>query len=196
MIGAAPEMSGCAEGSVLRALIADSSVPSGEFEDSTLETANAAKCDLAGQVLRAFGRLRLRVLGSSMIPSLWPGDVLLVHRRDIGGISTGEIVLFAREGRLFAHRVVSSAGESGGKQVVTQGDALRAPDPPVTSAELLGSVSLVFRAGKWTAPRAGLNLGRFLLATLVRRSTRVAGLLLRLRSIRPIGREQEAQCES
>jgi len=33
------------------------------------------KRDLAGQVLRAGGKLRLRALGLSMLPSLWPGDI-------------------------------------------------------------------------------------------------------------------------
>ena len=105
-------------------------------------------------------------------------------------------MLFARQGRLFAHRVVSSAGERGNEQVVTQGDALGVPDPPVPSAELLGRVCLILRAGKWSAPRAGLSLGEFLLAAVVSRSARTAGLLLRLHSIRRIRREQEAPCKS
>jgi len=130
-----------------------------------------------------------------MLPSLWPGDLLLIHRQEFGRISIGDIVLFAREGRLFAHRVVSSAGQHGGGRLVTRGDALRAPDPPVTPAELLGRVCLILRAGKWTAPRAGLSLCGFLLAALVSRSARVAGLLLRLNSLRGIQREEEAPCE-
>jgi hypothetical protein len=163
---------------------------------STLETTNATKCDLAAQILRSFGTLRLRVTGSSMLPSLWPGDLLLIHRQEFGRISTGDIVLFAREGRLFAHRVISSAGERGGEQLVTRGDALRVPEPPVTSAELLGRVCLILRAGKWTAPRAGLSPGGILLAAFVKRSARAAGLLLRLHSLCGIQREQEAPCES
>lgn len=196
MMGVASRIPGCADGSVSLALGADSSVPSTQFHDTTLQTTNATKCDLAGQVLRSFGTLRLRVTGSSMLPSLWPGDLLLIHREDFGRISTGDIVLFTRGGRLFAHRVVSSAGQRGGEQLVTRGDALRAPDPPVTSAELLGRVCLIVRAGKWTAPRAGLSLCGFLLAALMSRSARVTGLLLRLHSLRGIQREKEAPCES
>ncbi|HKN77501.1 MAG TPA: S24/S26 family peptidase [Candidatus Acidoferrum sp.] len=131
-----------------------------------------------------------------MLPSLWPGDLLLIHRCDFGRISTGDIVLFTRDGRLFAHRVVSLAGEPGSEQVVTQGDALRAPDPAVTSAELLGRVSLVFRNGKWIAPRARLSAGGLLLAALVSRFPLAAGVLFRLHSIRWTWREQEASCES
>ena len=196
MIGAPSGMSCCVDRSVLRGPVTDSNVPSRQFEDATLETTNAAKCNLAGQVLRSFGTLRLRVTGSSMIPSLWPGDLFFFNVKDICVIYTGDIVLFARHGRLFAHRVVSSAGERDNEQMVTQGDALCVPDPPVTSAELLGRVSLVLRAGKWTPPRAELSPSGHLLAALVSRSSRAAGLLVRLRSVRRIQREQEAPCES
>jgi len=196
MIGVPSGIPCCVESSVLRDPVMGSNVPSRQFEDATLETTNAAKCDLAGQVLHSFGTLRLRVTGSSMIPSLWPGDLLLIHRQDFGRISAGDIVLFARQGRLFAHRVVSSAGERRKEQMVTQGDALCVSDPPITSAELLGRVSLVLRAGKWTPPRAGLSTGGHLLAALVSRSVRAAGLLVRLRSVCRIQREQEAPCES
>jgi hypothetical protein len=196
MIGAASKTSGCADGAVVPCLAGDSSAPSRQFEDATLETTNAAKCDLAGQVLRSFGTLRVRVTGSSMLPSLWPGDLLLIHQQDFCRISTGDIVLFARKGRLFVHRVVSSASEGGSEQLVTQGDALREQDPPVTSAELLGRVSLVLRAGKWIAPRTGLGLGGLWLGAIVSRSAQAAGLLLRLYSLRRMQREREDSCES
>src|SRR5437773_2244681 len=39
----------------------------------------AIKCDLASQVLRSTGELRLRALGLSMLPSLWPGDILSIQ---------------------------------------------------------------------------------------------------------------------
>ena len=37
--------------------------------------------DLDAQVIRQFGELRLKVTGASMLPSVWPGDVLTVRRR-------------------------------------------------------------------------------------------------------------------
>jgi len=195
VIGVANGMSGCVDGSVFRAEARDSSERFTQFEDTMHEVTNAAKCDLAGRVLRSFGTLRLRVTGSSMLPSLWPGDLLLIHRYDFGRISTGDIVLFTREGRLFVHRVVSAADESGREQLVTQGDALRASDPPVTSTELLGKVSLVFRNGKWFAPRARPSVGGMFLAALVSCSAVAAGLFW-LHSTRRLWREQEASCEN
>ena len=72
----------------------------------------AVKCELAGEVVRAFGELRLRVLGTSMVPSLHPGDLVSIQRASPSEVSTGEIALYLREGRLFAHRVVARAGSS------------------------------------------------------------------------------------
>jgi len=67
-------------------------------------------CSLAGEVVRRFGKVRLRVFGTSMLPSILPGDLISVQRAGLSGISSGEIVLYSREGRLFAHRVVGRAG--------------------------------------------------------------------------------------
>jgi hypothetical protein len=41
-----------------------------------------------------------------MPPAVWPGDVLSVCRGSANQALPGGIRLFARQGRLFAHRVV------------------------------------------------------------------------------------------
>ena len=41
----------------------------------------AVKCELAAEVLRSSGELRLRVTGSSMLPAVWPGDELTIRRQ-------------------------------------------------------------------------------------------------------------------
>jgi len=51
---------------------------------------------LVGEVLHRFGEARLRVTGSSMLPSIWPGDELTVRRRAVSELRTGEIALFTR----------------------------------------------------------------------------------------------------
>jgi len=63
-------------------------------------------CELAAEVLRSYGRLRLRANGASMLPAVWPGDILHVRRQGVAEALPGDIVLFGREGRLVAHRVV------------------------------------------------------------------------------------------
>jgi signal peptidase I len=63
-------------------------------------------CELAEEVVRSFGRLRLRVVGASMLPAVWPGDLLSVRSDDAAEVQPGDIVVFRREERLVAHRVV------------------------------------------------------------------------------------------
>ena len=56
--------------------------------------------------LRRHGRARLAATGASMLPAIWPGDILEVHATAPDSVQRGEVVLFARDGRFYAHRVV------------------------------------------------------------------------------------------
>ena len=103
----------------------------------------AVKCDLIAEVARRFGEVRLKVTGTSMLPSLWPGDILTVRRQ--GTAEIGEVVMFARQGRLVAHRVVGKTLRQDRTVLVTRGDRLRKPDPPVYAEELLGRVMAIER---------------------------------------------------
>jgi hypothetical protein len=83
-----------------------------------------------------------------MLPSIWPGDELAVQPLDGLLPANGEIVVFIRKGRLFAHRVVGRS-ECGGKvQLLTRGDTLRICDDPVDQSEALGSVVKISREGR------------------------------------------------
>lgn len=81
--------------------------------------------------------MRLRVFGRSMAPTLSSGTQIEV-RPLIGRPRRGDVVACASRGRLVVHRVVRVEGS----QVVTQGDASPAPDPPWPIGDLLGSVAL------------------------------------------------------
>lgn len=115
------------------------------------ETATVA-CDLAGDLIRTFGEVRLRVFGTSMVPSILPGDLISVQHAAVSEISVGDIVLFTREGRMFAHRMVGlksgaeqSFEDQGESLLITRGDRLRHNDPPVSCSELLGKVIWIER---------------------------------------------------
>src|SRR5207237_9662358 len=69
----------------------------------------ATKCDLASQVLRSTGELRLRALGLSMLPSLWPGDILSIQSCTFEDVARGDIVLCSREGQFVIHRIVGKS---------------------------------------------------------------------------------------
>ena len=71
-------------------------------------------CELAAEVLRSSGKLRLRANGASMLPAVWPGDILHVRRQGVAEALPGDIVLFGREGRLVAHRVVEVRSQDSG----------------------------------------------------------------------------------
>jgi signal peptidase I len=139
---------------------------------------SAAKCELAADVLRSFGNLRFAATGWSMLPSVWPGDTLVVDRITPDQVHTGDVVLVGREGRLCAHRVIGMAGDSQNPQWITQGDALPAPDRLVAKNELLGKISYLIRAGKLIAVPAELNGVKRLTANIVRRSVPAARVLV------------------
>jgi signal peptidase I len=119
----------------------------------TIDPGNASievACGLTEEVVRNFGAVRLRVFGTSMVPSILPGDLVSIHRASLNDISPGEVVLFRKKGRLFVHRVVDRkvAGTSDGSvepYLITRGDRLRDDDPPVSSPELLGRVVSIER---------------------------------------------------
>jgi hypothetical protein len=149
-------------------------------------------CGLAGEIVRTFGEVRLRVFGTSMVPSVLPGDVISVRRTGISEISSGEIVLYSRDGRLFAHRVVACTETGVGhaaseteRLLVTRGDRLGYDDPPVSTSELLGRANFIQRSGGECGDsrmRTAVSLGgwRRIVARLLRYSDRATYLYVRL----------------
>jgi len=123
---------------------------------------NELKGELFRETLESSGQARLAVTGTSMLPSIWPGDVVEVRRESVAEISPGDVVLCARHGGFLAHRVVyRGAGVSPMQHgqdahatvLITRGDALREPDRPVTPDELLGRVTAILRGGRRIEPR-------------------------------------------
>jgi len=140
----------------------------------TSEAAHSAKCELAADVLRSSRKLRLQVTGWSMLPSIWPGDTLLVEPAKYDEVASGDVVLFLREQRLFAHRAVGRNADD--SRVLTRGDAMRSEDPPVNEAELLGKVTLIWRGGKCSEPPRSLAAWERVVAHIVGRFALAARL--------------------
>jgi signal peptidase I len=142
-------------------------------------------CGLAEEVVRTFGEVRLRVFGTSMVPTILPGDLVSIHRACLNDISPGEIVLFLQMGRLFVHRVVDRkviTAASGPEEqcLITRGDRQRHTDPPVSSTELVGRVVSVERENrKVELPANGSNR---LIVRVLQSSDRVTSLYLRVAS--------------
>jgi hypothetical protein len=142
---------------------------------------HAIKCELAAEVLRSSGKLRLKVGGWSMLPSVFPGDTLLVERSESSAVVEGDIVLFSRGRRLFAHRVVERSSSA---ELVTRGDAMPSRDPLVGSEEMLGKVVLILRNGKRIKPRKRLHLAERALAAAVRNSEIAARVVVGVHNLR------------
>lgn len=141
--------------------------------------AHALKCELASDVLRSCGKLRLKVTGWSMLPSIWPGDVLVIGRVDPAQMSDGDIVLYRRDRRLVVHRIVRTRHQTSKGMVLTRGDAMPAPDLPVSERDLLGRVSWILRRDRCITPRPGVSVAERGIALLVRRSMIAAQLFVR-----------------
>lgn len=140
---------------------------------------HALKCELAGEVLRSSGRLRLRVTGWSMLPAIFPGDTLVIERADCESVSIGDIVLFHRNRRMFVHRVSAKSGSACDLQIVTQGDGMPNPDnPPVSTSQLLGKVSFVVRDGRCLELAKNPRFPMRAVAAMVRRSSSAARVLV------------------
>ena len=113
--------------------------------EPAVQVGEALRCQLAEEVLCLAGELRLRVTGTSMLPSVWPGDILHIRRQDAAESLPGHIVLVRRQGRLCAHRVVKKISKEGQPYWITRGDSLPDDDPPVSGQELLGRVTCILR---------------------------------------------------
>ncbi len=141
---------------------------------------HGTRLELAAELLQRGQRVSLRVQGSSMLPSLFPGDVLTIRHCDPREIVAGDIVFFRREGRCYAHRVAERMSNGAACRLRTRGDALTSCDPPVSESEVLGRVTQIERKGR-RLPPPRLGPVRSLLAEVVRRSNWAARALIAAR---------------
>ena len=150
--------------------------------DASFDPRHLSKNDLAAEVLRAFGELRLGVTGSSMLPAIRPADTILVRHCPFEEAKLHDVVLFTRHRRLFVHREVSRSA----RHLVTQGDGMATPDLPVTADEWLGKVVQVTRRGKAIPHTARPHWSARLGAAVFRRSPLAGRLFARVQG--PAGR--------
>ena len=104
------------------------------------------KCSLAAELLGCCGELRLRATGTSMLPALWPSDLITIRAEEFDRVAPGDIILYARGNRFFIHRVVKAPVDNGCRTLITRGDALAENDPPVCDHE--PTKALIFNAFK------------------------------------------------
>jgi signal peptidase I len=101
----------------------------------------AACCELVSEVARNAGKVRLKLTGTSMLPAMWPGDVVTVQRCQLTDLRPGHIVLYRAEGKLVAHRVIRTFPDL----LVTRGDSVPHCDSPVDTSAIVGRVATLVR---------------------------------------------------
>ena len=146
---------------------------------------HAVCCELVHDVARALGEVMLQAAGASMIPAIWPGDLLTVRPCAVSSLRSGQVILFRRGDKLFAHRIQRINDDN----IVTRGDSVREFDPPVAECEVVGRVECIRRGNRAVAPT--LTLWNGIASFLLRRSDIVLrGTLFLSRRLR---RSWEAQ---
>ena len=148
------------------------------------DKAHALKCELAMETLRAERRLKIRVTGWSMLPTIWPGDTLVIEQSDPAAVGEGDIVLFDWDQRLIAHRVVAKKGDLEPWEILTQGDSMKTSDPCIAPNKILGRVSFIIRNRKLVKPRRTLRISERAVAALARHSVMVSRVLVGVHSFR------------
>lgn len=125
--------------------------------------------------------LRVQVAGSSMQPTLRPGDTLLLERGTVASVRPGDLLTVQIGSQLQTHRLLRRTAS----HLYTRGDACVQSDPPTPTTALIGRVQQIERSGEppFAEPRwlqqlqlalsridaASLPLG--VLAVAVRRGT-------------------------
>src|SRR5215470_10301097 len=103
------------------------------------ESRDQVKNNLAAEVLQNTGKVCLAAFGNSMMPAIWPGDLLFIEARSFEQISPSEVILFARDGRFFIHRVLQKVDIGSDRYLITRGDAMPQVDDPVLPPQVLGN---------------------------------------------------------
>lgn len=148
--------------------------------DQFTEAFSALGSELVEEIVRNFGRACISVRGTSMTPTVQPGDILSIQHVDFQEISIGQIVLFSRDGRLITHRVVEKSASPQAPRLITRGDRVAKNDYPVSPDELLGRVKFIERGGRRFHPANHPGAPRQLLSRMLRASDRATFIYLRL----------------
>ena len=109
--------------------------------------------------------------GTCMYPCIRPDDVLRIEPRSIQEINIGDIAVFRRFNRLFAHRAIEKGNDNGSTFIITKPDTARfGNDGSTFDKDILGIVSRIERRGRFLTTqkrdygllkRAGLGIFLF-----------------------------------
>ena len=149
-----------------------------ELLPTTSETADhTQKLQLVSGILYSTGTVKIKAFGTSMLPTIWPGDVLVIEAIPQDKLVCSELVAVETPDGLRVHRLLSK-DES---HWITRGDAMPQDDPPISPEEILGRVSEIRRRRRVIIPQRQLPPMARGVAWLLRFSI-ICRITLRLRS--------------
>ena len=147
-------------------------------------TRTAVRLELVAETLRQFSEVRFIARGSSMLPTIYPGDCLTVNCFGTHAPRCGEVVLYRRAGEFRVHRIAALAEEGSFTSYILRGDSLTENDPPVAACDLLGRVTWLERGGSFLRMCAAQTVHQRIARWMVRHSRIVVALLLRWHAVR------------
>jgi signal peptidase len=142
------------------------------------------KVGLVAELLRGCGTLQLKVWGTSMLPSIWPGDQVTIQSVVDDEVVPGDIVLVLRDDRFFVHRLVERRLVQDCLLLIMRGDAMPHNDPPAAASQLLGRVTRIRRGNRSLVPNCRVPVFQSALAWVLCYCNRFRNLLLRLHAAR------------
>lgn len=154
----------------------------------------SVQLELAAEILASGGKIKLRARGISMLPTLWPGDLLTVEGASCHQAAPGDLVLVLVNQRPLIHRVRERLEYDGRIRWITRGDAVPQSDPPVPPSDLLGRVSSVQRSRRAIVPTRRFSPTAQVLGWLLCHWDRFRSVCLRLHLLR-YGHPQQRQTE-
>lgn len=157
------------------------------FMAATPEPTDDLRQNMAVELLRSYGFLRLRVLGQSMLPTIWPGDVVTIVRALADAMEIADIGVFRRDHRFFVHRVKNILGIAGATRFVTRGDSTADDDPFFPADTLLGKVVLIQHKNRSPVLSRHFPLCARAAGWLFARSSPLRNLALRIDAMREDG---------
>ena len=147
--------------------------------DTNAEYANSLKLGLAGDLLNSGCQTKIRALGMSMLPTIWPGDTVTLQSVSDGEVQVGDIVLVELNGRCLIHRITKSLPSGW----ITRGDSVPQSDPLIARHQLLGKIICIRRGPREFVP-ARLTWFRRAQAWLLCHSDRTRSVALRIHGLR------------
>ena len=97
------------------------------------------------EVLTVAPAVTIKAGGLSMAPVIRDNDAVILEKTDTGSIRRGDIILFGKDSRLIAHRVIRRSDCSGKTEFLTKGDAAFDFDGTIAADRVLGKIISVAR---------------------------------------------------